>query len=74
MNAILQPQTHLHRVELQSKDYRNNVPSFWCPGCGHNGVLTSLLRALSEVGVDPNYLVNVSGIGCSSRLPYFVNS
>ncbi len=74
MNAIPQAQIHLHRVELQSKDYRNNVPSFWCPGCGHNGVLTSLLRALSEVGVDPNYLVNVSGIGCSSRLPYFVNS
>ena len=46
----------------------------WCGGCGHHGVLTGLLRALSELGVDPNYLVSVSGIGCSSRLPYFVKS
>jgi 2-oxoglutarate ferredoxin oxidoreductase subunit beta len=66
--------THLHRVQLQSKDYKEDTPSFWCPGCGHHGVLTGLLRALSEVGVDPNFLVNVSGIGCSSRLPYFVKS
>lgn len=75
MNAHLQPQTHLHRVELKSKDYKNETtPAFWCAGCGHYGVLTGLLRALSEIGVDPNFLVSVSGIGCSSRLPYFVNS
>ncbi len=72
MNA--HPQTHLHRVELKPKDYKNETTSFWCAGCGHYGVLTGLLRALSEIGVDPNYLVSVSGIGCSSRLPYFVNS
>lgn len=68
------PQAHLHKVELTPKDYRANVASFWCPGCGDHGVLTSLLRALSEIGVDPHYLVNISGIGCSSRLPYFVKS
>ncbi|MBI5658910.1 MAG: 2-oxoacid:ferredoxin oxidoreductase subunit beta [Nitrosomonadales bacterium] len=65
---------HFHKVELKPKDYKNETTSFWCAGCGHYGVLTGLLRALSEIGVDPNYLVNVSGIGCSSRLPYFVNS
>ncbi len=74
MNAPLQPNMHFHKVELKPKDYKNETTSFWCAGCGHYGVLTSLLRALSEIGVDPNYLVNVSGIGCSSRLPYFVNS
>jgi len=68
------PQAHLHKVELQPKEYRDEAKSFWCPGCGHNGVLTALLRSLSELGVDPSYLVNVSGIGCSSRLPYFVKS
>lgn len=71
MNA---PNPHLHKVQLQSKDYKDNVTPFWCAGCGDHGVLTSLLRALSELGVDPNYLVNISGIGCSSRLPYFVKS
>jgi 2-oxoglutarate/2-oxoacid ferredoxin oxidoreductase subunit beta len=70
----LHPQTHLHKVALASKEYKDNVNPFWCPGCGHHGVLTSLLRALAEVGVDPNFLVNISGIGCSSRLPYFVKS
>jgi 2-oxoglutarate ferredoxin oxidoreductase subunit beta len=78
MNAphpvVLHPQAHLHKVALQSKEYKENLSAFWCPGCGHHGVLTSLLRALSEVGVDPNFLVNISGIGCSSRLPYFVKS
>jgi len=75
MNAPLQPQAHFHKVDFKPKDYKDeNTPSFWCAGCGHYGVLTSLLRALAEIGVDPNFLVSVSGIGCSSRLPYFVNS
>ena len=74
MNAPLQPNIHFHKVELKPKDYKNETTAFWCAGCGHYGVLTGLLRALSEIGVDPNYLVSVSGIGCSSRLPYFVNS
>lgn len=73
MNAP-DPISHLHKVQLQPKQYKEDTPSFWCPGCGHHGVLTGLLRALAEVGVDPNYLVNISGIGCSSRLPYFVKS
>ncbi len=67
-------QKHLHRVELKAKEYKSDTPVVWCGGCGHHGILTGLLRALSELGVDPNFLVNVSGIGCSSRLPYFVQS
>jgi 2-oxoglutarate ferredoxin oxidoreductase subunit beta len=74
MNAPVQLQERFHQVQLEPKDYRDGVASFWCPGCGHNGVLTSLLRALSEIGVDPQNLVSISGIGCSSRLPYFVRS
>ncbi|HEU0233558.1 MAG TPA: thiamine pyrophosphate-dependent enzyme [Gallionella sp.] len=75
MNAILQPHQHFNKVDFKPKDYKDEkTPSFWCAGCGHYGVLTGLLRALAELGVDPNHLVSVSGIGCSSRLPYFVNS
>jgi 2-oxoglutarate ferredoxin oxidoreductase subunit beta len=65
---------HFHKVELQPKDYKTDTSAFWCPGCGHNGILTGMYRALSEIGVEPQNLVNISGIGCSSRLPYFVNS
>lgn len=64
----------MHKVTFQSKDYKDDCKPFWCPGCGHHGILTGLLRALSEAGIDPNSLLNVSGIGCSSRLPYFVKS
>ncbi len=75
MNAILQPHQHFNKVDFKPKDYKDEkTPSFWCAGCGHYGVLTGLLRALAELGVDPNHLVSVSGIGCSSRLPYFVTS
>lgn len=70
MNAPIK----FHQVQLESKDYREDLASFWCPGCGHNGVLTSLLRALSEIGIAPENLMSISGIGCSSRLPYFVKS
>ena len=67
-------QQHLHKVDLQPRNYKEEISPFWCPGCGHHGVLTGVIKALAEVGVDPTYLVNISGIGCSSRLPYFVRS
>ncbi|MDD2915087.1 MAG: 2-oxoacid:ferredoxin oxidoreductase subunit beta [Gallionella sp.] len=74
MNAPVKLQERFHQVQLEPKDYRDGVASFWCPGCGHNGVLTSFLRALSDIGIDPQNLMSISGIGCSSRLPYFVKS
>jgi 2-oxoglutarate ferredoxin oxidoreductase subunit beta len=64
----------LHKVSLAPKDYKSEVQTTWCPGCGHFGVLNGVYRALSELGIDPTALVAVSGIGCSSRMPYFVNT
>ncbi|MBF0187489.1 MAG: 2-oxoacid:ferredoxin oxidoreductase subunit beta [Magnetococcales bacterium] len=64
----------LNKVEMTPKDYKSEVPPVWCPGCGHFGILNGLYRALSELGVDPDNLVITSGIGCSSRTPYFVDS
>jgi 2-oxoglutarate ferredoxin oxidoreductase subunit beta len=46
----------------------------WCPGCGDFGVLSSLYRALAEVGCEPHETVVISGIGCSSRLPGYVEA
>lgn len=43
------------------------LPSIWCPGCGHGIVLNAVLRAIRKAGIDPDRLVVVSGIGCSSR-------
>ena len=39
MNA---PLHHLHKVELQTRDYKDKITPFWCPGCGHHGVLTGV--------------------------------
>ncbi|MBF0628224.1 MAG: 2-oxoacid:ferredoxin oxidoreductase subunit beta [Magnetococcales bacterium] len=64
----------LHKKEMAPKDYKSDVNVVWCPGCGHHGILNGIMRALSELGVDPTNLVNVSGIGCSSRTPYFMQS
>lgn len=65
---------YLHKMEMKPKDYKSDVSVVWCPGCGHHGILNGVYRALAEAGVDPTGLLSVSGIGCSSRLPYFLQS
>jgi len=61
-------------LERKPKDYKSGIAPIWCPGCGHHSVLNGVYKALAEIGVDPNQLMTISGIGCSSRLPYFLES
>src|SRR5690554_4075014 len=61
-------------VERPLESYKSGEKPTWCPGCGDFGVLNALYHALRAKGYDPKDVVCVSGIGCSSRLPYFVNS
>lgn len=61
-------------IEFAAKDYKGKAEPIWCPGCGDFGVLSCLYNALSQMRINPKNLVFVSGIGCSSRLPGFVNS
>jgi len=56
------------------KDYKSDLKPIWCAGCGDFGVLNALYKAMSLCGLDPVNTVVVSGIGCSSRLPGFVNA
>lgn len=60
--------------EMTWKDYKSQVPPTWCPGCGDYGVLNATYRAFADLKLDPVNTVLVSGIGCSSRFPYFVSS
>ncbi len=55
-------------------DYKAQVKPIWCPGCGDFAVLNALYQALSTLDLDPKNVAIVSGIGCSGRLPIFVNS
>jgi len=61
-------------VTLSAKDYKTELHPIWCPGCGDFGVLNALHRALAAQQIAPENLVMVSGIGCSSRAPHFVNA
>ncbi len=49
-------------------------PARWCPGCGGHAVLSAIQRALPETGIEKEKIVFVSGIGCSSRFPYYINT
>ncbi|MCC6543715.1 MAG: 2-oxoacid:ferredoxin oxidoreductase subunit beta [Nitrospirae bacterium] len=60
--------------QLKPKDYRSDIPPVWCAGCGDYGVLASLTTAFSANHASTANTVLVSGIGCSSRLPYFVTT
>ncbi len=57
-----------------AKDFKSDQYVRWCPGCGDHGALNSLQKAMAEVGVAPDQTAVISGIGCSSRLPYYINS
>ena len=55
-------------------DFKGKVDPDWCPGCGDFGVLAALKAALVELKTAPHDVVTISGIGCSSNLPGFINT
>ena len=61
-------------IELTARDFKGKVDPDWCPGCGDFGVLNSLQRAAAELGLRPHEIITVSGIGCSSNLPGYINT
>ncbi len=56
------------------KDYASDQEVRWCPGCGDYSILKAVQRTLAEQQADPARTVFVSGIGCSSRLPYYMET
>ncbi len=57
-----------------ANDYKSSGKVKWCPGCGDHAVLATLHKAMAEIGVAPDKMAVISGIGCSSRLPYYMNT
>lgn len=57
---------------LTPKDFESDQEVRWCPGCGDYAILKCMQRTLPELGVRPENTVFVSGIGCSSRFPYYM--
>ena len=60
-------------VKLGRKDFQSDQEVRWCPGCGDYSILTAMQLFFPEIGVKPEDLVFVSGIGCAARFPYYMN-
>jgi 2-oxoglutarate ferredoxin oxidoreductase subunit beta len=58
---------------LKAKDYKSGIKPVWCPGCGDYSVLLAITKAMAEMSLSPENVALVSGIGCSSRLPAYLN-
>ena len=54
--------------------YKSDQYVRWCPGCGDHAILATLHKAMAEIGVPPHQIAVISGIGCSSRLPYYMST
>ncbi|WP_127716267.1 2-oxoacid:ferredoxin oxidoreductase subunit beta [Halobacteriovorax sp. HLS] len=61
-------------LNYKKKDFASDQDVKWCPGCGDYSILSSLQMALTKTGTKKEDIVCVSGIGCSSRFPYYMNT
>jgi 2-oxoglutarate ferredoxin oxidoreductase subunit beta len=66
--------TQAAEITLTRKDFVSNQEVRWCPGCGDYAILAQMQKVLPEIGVPREQIVFVSGIGCSSRFPYYMNT
>lgn len=55
-------------------DFKSDQYVRWCPGCGDHAIVNALQKAMAEVGIAPSQTAVISGIGCSSRMPYYLNT
>ena len=64
----------MEEKKYQASDFNSDQYVRWCPGCGDHAILNVLHKAMAELGVAPEKTAVISGIGCSSRLPYYMNT
>jgi 2-oxoglutarate ferredoxin oxidoreductase subunit beta len=67
-------QTTNGAVKLTRKDFVTDQEVRWCPGCGDYSILAQVQKVMPELGVPKEKIVFISGIGCSSRFPYYMNT
>jgi 2-oxoglutarate ferredoxin oxidoreductase subunit beta len=69
-NQIIETQ----RIQLTKEDFSSDQMVKWCPGCGDHAILHSVENVFPNLGIRKEDFVVVSGIGCSSRFPYYMNT
>ncbi|MDX9811940.1 MAG: 2-oxoacid:ferredoxin oxidoreductase subunit beta [Bacteroidales bacterium] len=67
---MTEPETYSY----SPKDFKSDQEVRWCPGCGDHAILNAVQKALSELGIPREKYAFISGIGCSSRFPYYMNT
>jgi 2-oxoglutarate/2-oxoacid ferredoxin oxidoreductase subunit beta len=60
--------------KLTKKDFESDQDVRWCPGCGDYAILSAVQKTMPELGIAKDNIVFISGIGCSSRFPYYMNT
>ena len=71
MNIQVKP---VRTVELSKADFVSKQAPRWCPGCGDYSILANVQKVMPELNIPRENIVFVSGIGCSSRFPYYMNT
>jgi 2-oxoglutarate ferredoxin oxidoreductase subunit beta len=61
-------------LEYTLKDFKSENEVRWCPGCGDHAVLNSIQKAMATLGINQKDFAVISGIGCSSRFPYYMST
>lgn len=61
-------------IAHDTRSYKSDQYVRWCPGCGDHAILTCLHKAMVLLQIEPRNVAAISGIGCSSRLPYYMNT
>jgi 2-oxoglutarate ferredoxin oxidoreductase subunit beta len=73
-NGPVQRKPAKGQTVLTKKDFQSDQDPRWCPGCGDYAILSAVQSVFPELGVPREKIVIVSGIGCSSRFPYYMNT
>jgi 2-oxoglutarate ferredoxin oxidoreductase subunit beta len=67
-------QTQTAEKKYTAKDFKSDQEVRWCPGCGDHAIMNAIQRAMPDMGVDKEDFAFISGIGCSSRFPYYMDA
>ncbi|MGL5683167.1 MAG: 2-oxoacid:ferredoxin oxidoreductase subunit beta [Marinifilaceae bacterium] len=64
----------MSQIQYTAKDFKSDQEIRWCPGCGDHGIINSVQKAMANLGYPRESWAVISGIGCSSRFPYYMNT
>ncbi len=74
VQEIVEQTSKLETPKYTAKDFQSDQDVRWCPGCGDYSILAQMQRVMPDFGIPRHKMVFVSGIGCSSRFPYYMNT